>query len=90
MTARDTSIIIDMQNYYKFLQSYKIDNHCRDYCRIVAKKNLHSNSTLNMPVNFEQQTVAAYMMRHDCNGAKTKDANKSLLFFYEKQKANTI
>jgi len=89
MTATDTSIIIDMQQHYDFLQLHQLDNHCRDYCRIIAKKKLHANSTLCMPAKFEQQTVATYMMRHDCNGAKTNDACKSLLTFYTKQKANT-
>ena len=89
MAATNTSLITDIQNYQIFLRLYKLDNHCRDYCRILAKKKLHANSTLRMPVSFEQQTVATYMMRHDCHGAKTNDSNQSLLTFYEKQKAST-
>lgn len=82
------AVDMSMHKLYEFLKQHNLENHCHDYCRIVAKKQMNMHSTLSMPCTFEQQVMTTYMMRHDFNGAKTTDESASLLSVYKKQKAS--
>lgn len=80
----------DLQTSYDFLTQINLNWHCKDFCRVIAKKQMKLASTINLPSAFEQNAVSVYMRTHDLSGAKTKNLGDSLQNAYEKHKASII